>query len=400
MEGDQAPDRHRPAVSSGVRVWRLGFTTEPPQESEQAPHDYCRKCSDVAAVQSSRTSRAVQARETQIIMQSPASRSSWSRTESRWSGTPSRTGVSQVPQVPSWQEDSTPTPASSTTARIDFSGGTDKRDVAVREVHLEGVVADRFGQGLRLEAFDVQRSLGPVRAFLFDGSQEWLRAAAVHLGVGLRLPEKPVQVEESVFVLRPDGDPVPVAGEFVEERHRRPFAAAVDQAPVGSGGFGRPDHRQHGGDADTAGDEQVPGGIDEGKVVPRAADLDQVPGLQGVVDVQRRAAAVGVAQDAEPPGVLVGGITAERVLAGGDAVDDQVDMCSRFPLRQGVTVDLPQGQGGDPFGGQFLGLDPGGGFELAGRQGEPGAAVLDGFQVRGRGVRLADLDVPRRPGRS
>src|SRR5207247_9375585 len=72
----------------------------------------------------SRTRRGVQARETQIIMQSLAFLPSSSRTESRWSGTPSRTGVSQVPHVPSAQEDSTPTPASSTTDRMDLPGGT------------------------------------------------------------------------------------------------------------------------------------------------------------------------------------------------------------------------------------------------------------------------------------
>src|SRR4029079_14214879 len=44
-------------------------------------------------------------------------------TESRWSGTPLSTAVSQVPQVPSAQDDSTPIPASSTTSRIDRSGG-------------------------------------------------------------------------------------------------------------------------------------------------------------------------------------------------------------------------------------------------------------------------------------
>jgi len=44
--------------------------------------------------------------------------------ESRWSTSPDSTGVSHVPHVPSWQEDSTATPASSTTSKIDFPGGT------------------------------------------------------------------------------------------------------------------------------------------------------------------------------------------------------------------------------------------------------------------------------------
>src|SRR5260370_499209 len=102
-----------------------------------APHDPIRFCQEVVPrlprlgrhnrlrpSQMSRTRRGVQERETQIIMQLPASRSSWSRTESRWSGIPSSTDVSHVPQVPSAQEDSTPTPASSTTERMDLSGRT------------------------------------------------------------------------------------------------------------------------------------------------------------------------------------------------------------------------------------------------------------------------------------
>src|SRR4029077_886367 len=71
----------------------------------------------------SSTRRSVHERETQIIMQSLAWRSSSVSTESRWSGTPLSTAVSQVPQVPSAQDDSTPIPASSTTSRIDRSGG-------------------------------------------------------------------------------------------------------------------------------------------------------------------------------------------------------------------------------------------------------------------------------------
>ena len=88
-------------------------------------------------------------RETQIIMQSFACRSSSPRTESRWSGTPPRTAVSQVPQVPSAHEDRTPTPASSTTDRMDRSGGTvsvmgydDSRIARLASVDLTSVAQD------------------------------------------------------------------------------------------------------------------------------------------------------------------------------------------------------------------------------------------------------------------
>ena len=72
----------------------------------------------------SSTRRSPHDRETQIIMQSLRGAPPSLSTESRWSGSPSSTRVSQVPQVPSAQEESTPTPASSTTDMIERSGGT------------------------------------------------------------------------------------------------------------------------------------------------------------------------------------------------------------------------------------------------------------------------------------
>lgn len=52
----------------------------------------------------SSTNRRPRHRDTQIIIVSPASRSVSVSTESRWSGVPSSTSVSQVPQVPSVHE--------------------------------------------------------------------------------------------------------------------------------------------------------------------------------------------------------------------------------------------------------------------------------------------------------
>jgi hypothetical protein len=57
-------------------------------------------------------------------MKSPASFSSSLKSESRWSGVPSTTGVSQVPHTPSRHDDSALTPASCTTSRIERSAGT------------------------------------------------------------------------------------------------------------------------------------------------------------------------------------------------------------------------------------------------------------------------------------
>jgi hypothetical protein len=44
--------------------------------------------------------------------------------ESRWSGTPCTTSVSQVPQVPCWQDDSTCAPAARTASSTVTSGVT------------------------------------------------------------------------------------------------------------------------------------------------------------------------------------------------------------------------------------------------------------------------------------
>src|SRR6476659_4580476 len=72
----------------------------------------------------SRTSRFDLQRDTQIIMNSLAARSSSLRTESRGSTSPSTTSVSQVPQIPSMQEPSTLAPASSAAWKTLTSGGT------------------------------------------------------------------------------------------------------------------------------------------------------------------------------------------------------------------------------------------------------------------------------------
>jgi hypothetical protein len=100
----------------------------------------------------SRTSRGVQAREaTQIIMQSPASLASSSSTESRWSGIPSRTGVSQVPQVPSPQDAGLLDRVEDGRVRWDGQG-----KFALGEVDLERIVPYGFGGWFGEEPLDVQ----------------------------------------------------------------------------------------------------------------------------------------------------------------------------------------------------------------------------------------------------
>ena len=70
------------------------------------------------------TRRSLQERETQMYMQSPAARSSSSSRVSRWSGSPARTVVSQVPQMPCRHEERTSTPADPTASSTVSPGFT------------------------------------------------------------------------------------------------------------------------------------------------------------------------------------------------------------------------------------------------------------------------------------
>ena len=59
------------------------------------------------------------------------------------------------------------------------------------------------------------------------------------------------------LVLRVQPHAVAVGRELVDEGHRRPAAAAVEQLPVGARGVRLGDHRHQGRDPDAAGDELV-----------------------------------------------------------------------------------------------------------------------------------------------
>ena len=104
----------------------------------------------------SSTSRFPRHRDTQIIIVSPASRSSSVSTESRWSGVPSRTSVSQVPQVPSVQENSTSTPGGAHGVEHGDVRGDGERPAALRQLDLELRVLARLLL-LRLEPLDAQQ---------------------------------------------------------------------------------------------------------------------------------------------------------------------------------------------------------------------------------------------------
>ena len=115
----------------------------------------------------SRTNRGVQARETQIIAQrsSPGVLIEYRVPMIR---NALEADASQVPHVPSAQDDSTPTPASS---------------IAVRDGRRRPRAA-RLGERFGDEPLDVQRSLGPGGAALLDRVEQWFGPAAVDLVSG------------------------------------------------------------------------------------------------------------------------------------------------------------------------------------------------------------------------
>ena len=111
-------------------------------------------------------------------------------TESRWSGMPSRTGVSQVPQVPSPQEDSTPTRPLRRRRGSNVSGGTVRVSSLWARCDLEGLVQHGLGERLGDEPLHVQRAVGPGGAALLDRGEQRLRAAAVDRVSGMGLAER------------------------------------------------------------------------------------------------------------------------------------------------------------------------------------------------------------------
>ena len=98
----------------------------------------------------------MQARETQIIMQSFAFRACASSTESRWSGMPSSTGrlAGAAGALPAGRQHSD----------AGFLGGIEDRSFrrdgegqpALGEVDLDGLVEHGLGEGLGDEPLDVQ----------------------------------------------------------------------------------------------------------------------------------------------------------------------------------------------------------------------------------------------------
>jgi hypothetical protein len=69
---------------------------------------------------------------------------------------------------------------------------------------------ERFGD----EPPDVQRSLGPGGAALFNRVEQWFGSAAVDLDVRLWMPEQAVEIEKSVLVWVPRTVAPPLTRSF------------------------------------------------------------------------------------------------------------------------------------------------------------------------------------------
>ena len=123
--------------------------------------------------------------------------------------------------MPSAQDESTPTPAASTTSRMDRSGGT----VRVRPLRRSSIVERARRAPARSSGRAENRSRcsardGHAALRVLDGGEQRLRPAAVDERVGLRGAQQGRQVEQARLVLRADGHPVAVRRQLVEERHR------------------------------------------------------------------------------------------------------------------------------------------------------------------------------------
>ena len=250
-------------------------------------------------------------------------------TESRCSGRPPSTAVSQVPQVPSVQEESTCTPAASTTSRMDRPGGTVRVSPARASSTSKPARTARASAAGR-EALDVQRPVGhrrsapPPRRAVAPGPQQYTSVP----GAGRR---EGGQVEQAGLVLGPDAHPVRRTGPAVgAEGHGGGGAPAVVQRPRRARRRRRGQHGQDRGDPDAARDEEVAGRRPQREVVAGPADPDAAPPSSASWTYADRPGrpARGAPRSASAPGQPV---AAQRVLAGQTAPQHQVDVRAGRP---------------------------------------------------------------------
>ena len=274
-----------------------------------------------------------------------------------------------MPQVPSAHEDSTPTPAASTTSRMERSGGT------VRVRPLRGQLdVERLGPHGRAhrpggEPLQVQRGRRPPRAPRPRPRRAAARARSSRRAcrapgcrAGSRGRAGPVS-SWGLTVTRS-----PYARQLVEERHRRPGAAAVDEPPLGARRLGRGDHRQDRRDADAARDEEVARRGHEREVVARPAHPHDV--ARGAAGRGRAANRRRRPRRAGCRGGRRGGRPRRRTASTAGSAPRRQDRGRRARPAptpgSGAPSSVSQRQRDDAVGPLVLGRDPDLGLQLAG----------------------------------
>ena len=133
----------------------------------------------------------------------------------------------------------------------------------------------------------------------------------------------------------------PSARDLVEERRLVVTPVAVKQRPRLSPCARGSHHRQEWRDADAAGNKEISARIGQRKIVARQADRQQFSRPQlAVNELRRQSAADGADRDAIVR--KIGRVAAQRVLPHRAAGEMQVDVTSRFELRQRAAIRCRQ----------------------------------------------------------
>ena len=316
-------------------------------------------------------------------MQSLASCSSSSSTESRWSGIAFEhrglAGAARPFRAGGQDPDARPPRRRS---RIDASGGTVRVSSLWARYDLERRRAARLGQRLGDEALDVQGAAAARPCSAPRRRRAAARDRSSRPGCPVAgLAEQAVQVEQAGLVLRPDRDPVAVGAQLVEEGHGGALPSAVDEPPLGAGRLCGGDHRQHRGDADAAGDEQVARRGDEREVVAGPRTRTVSPGCEPVVHVDRPAAASGSRRIPRRHRWWSAGSPHSEYWRVGAPSRTRSTWAPGSHVRSGSSTTSRRVRATTPSARTSLPLDAHVGLELACGQRECRAVVRDGLDV-------------------
>lgn len=131
----------------------------------------------------------------------------------------------------------------------------------------------------------MQARLLPARRPALNGLQQSLRATVVDWSIRLESAEQGVEVQRTDLVMGMEGSCVIAkAGKLRPKRHRGTVATAMGHSELGTAAANGCHHRQQRSHPNSARDEQVPLGLNQPKVVPRACTGDHVAPGEDVVD--------------------------------------------------------------------------------------------------------------------